>query len=118
MSHDEQIQQITKKLHQISEKRYQNQRNIVKQEQMEQQFFEVYVHYRRLFDRLLHSWHKDRELRNWLEQGQSEIRRNERKMAYELESNKEQLLLEKQRLRELEDSLYYQRQALLQGEKE
>jgi len=112
------IKQITKKLQHVSEKQYENGRSLSEKEQAEQDFFEMKVHFRRLFNRLFDVWHQDKGLSNWLEQKQLELQHYERKIDHELENNKARLLQEKRQLNDLENDLYYQRKSLVKGGEE
>ena len=115
---EKQMQQNSGQLRQATEKKHQIQQALAKQERLEQDVFELNGQNRKLFNRLLYSWHKDRNLGNWLEQELMVIRDHERQMAYRLEKKKEELLQERQQLSDLENTLYDQHRSLASREKE
>ncbi|WP_035436847.1 DUF3958 family protein [Bacillus sp. UNC322MFChir4.1] len=107
-----QINQLNDKFRIISEDQYQNQRAIQKQEQAEADFYEWKGQSYRLFDRLLETWHNDKELGQFFHNLRQDTEQIERKLTYELEDQKETLLKEKQNLSNLENDLHHQRQKL------
>jgi hypothetical protein len=115
---EKQMQQNPVQLGQIAEKKHQIQQALVKQERLEQDVFELNGQNRKLFNRLLHSWHKDRYLGNWLEKELMVVRHHERQIAYRLEKQKEELLQERQQLSDLENTLHEQHQLLARVKKE
>lgn len=114
MSQDiqKQMSQLNYKLRIVSEDQYQNKRAIQKQEQAEADFYEWKGQSYRLFDRLLETWHNDRELGQFFHNMRQDVGQIERKLTYELEEQKEALLKEKQNLSNLENDLHHQRQKL------
>ncbi|MGG2014039.1 DUF3958 family protein [Bacillus sp. S10(2024)] len=114
MSQDiqKQMSQLNYKVRIVSEDQYQNQRAIQKQEQAEADFYEWKGQSYRLFDRLLETWHNDRELGQFFHNMRQDAGQIERKLTYELEEQKVALLKEKQNLSNLENDLHHQRQKL------
>ncbi|MDP7978374.1 DUF3958 family protein [Bacillus sp. WLY-B-L8] len=114
MSQDiqKQINQLNDKLRIVSEDQYQNQRAMQRQEQAEADFYEWKGQSYRLFDRILESWHNDRELGQFFHNLRQDAQQIERKLTHELEEQKETLLKEKQNLNNLENGLHHQRQKL------
>jgi chromosome segregation ATPase len=113
ISADEKLQNINKKLYEVSEKQVQNQRDLITNEQSEQHFLEISRKYNRLFDRLFYTWNKDKTFANWLNQENTELLHHKQKITYELENQRETLNHEKRRLNDLEDELYGQKRSLL-----
>lgn len=109
---EKQINQLNHKLRSLSEEQSQNQHAIQTQEQTEVDFYEWKGRSYRLFDRILETWHDDKELRQFFHNMRQDAGQIERKLIYELEDQKETLLKEKQNLSNLEDDLHHQRQKL------
>ncbi|MGF9964543.1 DUF3958 family protein [Bacillus rhizoplanae] len=109
---EKQINQLNEELRSLSEEQSQNQKAIQKQEQTEVDFYEWKGRSGRLFDRILETWHNDRELRQFFHNMRQDAGQIERKLAHELEDQKETLLKEKRNLSNLENDLYHQRQKL------
>ncbi|SFD50436.1 Protein of unknown function [Bacillus sp. 491mf] len=114
MSQDiqKQMKQLNEKLRSLSDEQYQNQRAIQRQEQAEVDFYQWKGQSYRLFDRLLETWHNDRELGQFFHNLRQDAGQIERKLTYELEDQKETLLKEKQNLSKLENDIHHQRQKL------
>ncbi|MGG2016111.1 DUF3958 family protein [Bacillus sp. S10(2024)] len=114
MSQDiqKQMKQLNGKLRSLSDEQYQNQRAIQRQEQAEADFYQWKGQSYRLFDRLLETWHNDRELGQFFHNLRQDAGQIERKLTYELEDQKETLLKEKQNLSKLENDIHHQRQRL------
>ncbi|CAG9611990.1 hypothetical protein BACCIP111899_01162 [Bacillus rhizoplanae] len=111
---EKQINQLNYKLRSLSEEQSQNQHAIQKQEQTEADFYEWKGQSYRLFDRILETWHNDRELGQFFHNLRQDAQQVERKLTHELEDQKETLLNEKRSLSNLENDLYHQRQKLAQ----
>ena len=109
---EKQMNQLNEKLRSLSEEQYQNQRAIQRQEQAEADFYQWKGRSYRLFDRILETWHNDRELGQFFHNLRQDAGQIERKLTYELEDQKETLLKEKQNLSNLENDLHHQRQKL------
>ncbi|MEI4801986.1 DUF3958 family protein [Bacillus sp. FJAT-51639] len=107
-----QMDQLNYKLRILSEDQYQNQRSIQRQEQAEADFYQWKGQSYRLFDRILETWHNDRELGQFFHNLRQDAGQIERKLTYELEDQKETLLKEKQNLSNLENDIHHQRQKL------
>jgi hypothetical protein len=110
---DVKLQEVNKNLYEVSEKQVKNQRDIITNEQSEQDFEEVSRKYRRVYDRLFCSWNKDKEFANWLNQENTELLHYNRKVTINLENQREELLRERKYLNELENDLYEQKRSLL-----
>ncbi|SFI02072.1 DUF3958 family protein [Bacillus sp. 71mf] len=106
---EKQMNQLNEKLRSLSEEQYQNKRAIQRQEQAEADFYQWKGRSYRLFDRILETWHNDRELGQLHTEDAGQI---ERKLTHELEDQKETLLKEKQNLSNLENDIHHQRQKL------
>ena len=106
------VDELNHKLRNISEEQYKNQLAIQKQEQREVEFDRLKGQSNRLFDRILETWYKDRELGQVFLHMRQDVQHIERKLTNELEDRKETLRKEKQNLSEQEDTLYYERQKL------
>ncbi|MGG2093444.1 DUF3958 family protein [Bacillus sp. S13(2024)] len=111
---EQKINELNRNLITISDKQSQNQRAIQKQEQTEADFYEWKGRSYRLFNRILETWHKDRELGQFFHHLRQDAGQIERKLTNELEDQKEALLKEKQNLSNLENDLHHQRQKLAQ----
>lgn len=109
---EKQINQLNEKLRSLSEEQFQNQQAIQTQEQTEVDFYEWKGRTGRLFDRILETWHNDRELRQFFHNMRQDAGQIERRLTHELEDQKETLLKEKRNLSNLENDLYHQRQKL------
>ncbi|MDM5186829.1 DUF3958 family protein [Bacillus sp. DX4.1] len=109
---EKQINQLNQKLRSLSEEQYQNQCAIQKQEQAEVDFHEWRGRNRRLFDRILGTWHGDRELSQFFMNTYQDAQHIERKVTFELENKKETLFKERKNLSDLENDLSYQQKSL------
>ncbi|CAG9611827.1 hypothetical protein BACCIP111899_00999 [Bacillus rhizoplanae] len=83
-----------------------------KQGQTETDFYEWKSQSYCLFERILETWHNDRELGKFFHNLRQDVCQLERKLTHELEEQKETLLKEKQNLSNLENDFIYQRQSL------
>ncbi|WP_369900738.1 DUF3958 family protein [Bacillus manliponensis] len=109
---EQKMNELNNKLQTISEEQRHNQLAIQKQEQKELVLDQVRNQGRRVFDRVLETWYKDKELgRSFLDMRQ-DVQHTERKLTLELENEKEALRQEKKRLEDQEHELYYERQKL------
>ncbi|PFY09054.1 DUF3958 family protein, partial [Bacillus pseudomycoides] len=90
-----------------------NQSAIQTQEQAEADFHEWKNRSNRLFNRILETWHGDRELSHFFMNTRQEAQHIERKLTFELENQKETLLKKRRDLSDLENDLSYQQQQLV-----
>ncbi|HDR4570705.1 DUF3958 family protein [Bacillus cytotoxicus] len=109
---EKQIQQLNQKLCSVFEEQERNQSAIQTQEQAETDFHEWKSRSNRLFNRILETWHGDRELSHFFMNMRQEAGHIERKLTFELENRKETLLKERRDLSDLENDLSYQQQQL------
>ncbi|PFY83060.1 DUF3958 family protein [Bacillus pseudomycoides] len=109
---ENQINQLNQKLRSIFEEQDRNQSTIQTQEQAEADFHEWKSRSNRLFNRILETWHGDRELSHFFMNMRQEAQHIERKLTFELENQKETLLKERRDLNDLENDLSYQQQQL------
>ncbi|PDZ12255.1 hypothetical protein COL32_12170 [Bacillus pseudomycoides] len=109
---EKQINQLNQKLRSVFEEQDRNQSAIQTQEQAEADFHEWKSRSNRLFNRILETWHGDRELSHFFMNMRQEAQHIERKLTFELESQKETLLKERRDLSDLENDLSYQQQQL------
>ncbi|HFR4180746.1 MULTISPECIES: DUF3958 family protein [Bacillus] len=109
---EKQINQVNQKLRSVFEEQDRNQSAIQKQEKVEEDFHVWKNQNHRLFDRILGTWHKDREMSLFFMDIRQEAQYIERKLTFELESQKETLFKEKRDLSDLENDLSYQQQQL------
>lgn len=108
---ENQIKQLNQKLRSVFEEQDRNQSAIQTQEQTEEGFYEWKNQNRRLFNRILETWHGDRELSRFLQI--SVKKHNTLSENLHLNSKtKEVLLKEKRDLSDLENELSYQQQQL------
>ncbi|WIG44412.1 DUF3958 family protein [Bacillus toyonensis] len=109
---EKQINQVNQKLRSVFEEQDRNQSAIQAQEQAEADFYECRSRNRRLFDRILGTWHGDREMSQFFMNTSQDAQHIERKVTFELENQKETLLKERRNLSDLENDLSYQQQQL------
>ncbi|EJV49159.1 hypothetical protein IEK_02869 [Bacillus toyonensis] len=110
---ENQTKQLNQKLQNVFEKQERNQSAIQTQEQAETDFHEWKNRSNRLFNRILETWHSDRELSHFFMDIRQEAQHIERKLTFELENKKETLLKERRDLSNLENTLSYQQQQLV-----
>lgn len=109
---EQQINELNHKLRTLSEEQHKNQLAIQKQKQTEVEFDRIKSQNHRVFDRILGTWHNDRELGLLLLDMNQDAWQMERKLTYELEEQSEMLRKKKQNLNNQENDLYQQRQNL------
>ncbi|ASZ64713.1 DUF3958 family protein [Bacillus cereus group sp. MYBK163-2] len=109
---ENQIKELNLKLRNVFEEQDRNQFAIQAQEQAEADFYECRSRNRRLFDRILGSWHGDREMSQFFMNTYQDAQHIERKVTFELENKKETLLKERRDLSDLENDLSFQQQQL------
>ncbi|HDR7510437.1 TPA: DUF3958 family protein [Bacillus toyonensis] len=109
---EKQINQVNQKLRSVFEEQDRNQSAIHIQEQAEADFYEWRGRSHRLFDRILGTWHGDREMSQFFMNTYQDTQHIERKVTFELENKKETLLKERRDLSNLENDLSYQQQQL------
>ncbi|PGZ69584.1 DUF3958 family protein [Bacillus sp. AFS029637] len=109
---EKQINQLNQKLQSVFKEQDWNQSAIQTQEHAEADFHEWRNRSNRLFNRILETWHGDRELSHFFMNMRQEAQHIERKLTFELENQKETLLKERRDLSDLEDDLSYQQQQL------
>ncbi|MEH7047853.1 DUF3958 family protein [Bacillus pseudomycoides] len=110
---EKEIKQLNQKLRRIFEEQDRNQSAIQTQEQAEEDFHIWKNQNHRLFDRILGTWHRDREMSLFFMDMRQDAQHIERKLTFELENQKETLLKEKRNLSDLENDLSYQQQQLV-----
>ncbi|MFD5260854.1 hypothetical protein CN676_23285 [Bacillus wiedmannii] len=106
------IKELNLKLRNVFEEQDRNQFAIQAQEQAESDFYECRSRNRRLFDRILGTWHGDREMSQFFMNTYQDAQHIERKVTFELENKKETLLKERRDLSDLENDLSFQQQQL------
>ncbi|MEH7050023.1 DUF3958 family protein [Bacillus pseudomycoides] len=109
---EKQINQLSQKLQSVFKEQDRNQSAIQTQEQAEADFHEWKNRSNRLFNRILETWHGDRELSHFFMNMRQEAQHIERKLTFGLEHQKETLLQEKRDLSDLENDLSYQQQVV------
>ncbi|MBC6975949.1 DUF3958 family protein [Bacillus sp. Xin] len=109
---ENQIKQLNQKLRSVFEEQDRNQSAIQTQEQVEADFHEWKGQNNCLFNRILETWHRDRELSHFFMNMRQEAGHIERKLTFKLENQKETLLKERRDLSDLENDLSYQQQQL------
>ncbi|WHY31668.1 DUF3958 family protein [Bacillus wiedmannii] len=109
---EKQINQLNQKLQSVFKEQNRNQSAIQTQEHAEADFHECRNRSNRLFNRILETWHGDRELSHFFMNMRQEAQHIERKLTFELENQKETLLKERRDLSDLADDLSYQQQQL------
>ncbi|MBJ8028613.1 DUF3958 family protein [Bacillus cereus group sp. N21] len=109
---EKQINQLNQKLQSVFKEQDRNQSAIQTQEQSEADFHEWKSRSNRLFNRILETWHGDKELSHFFTNMRQEAQHIERKLTFELENQKETLLKERRDLSDLENDLSYQQQQL------
>ncbi|MED1042608.1 hypothetical protein S2E19_06006 [Bacillus mycoides] len=109
---EKQMNQLNQKLRSVFEEQNRNQSAIQTQEQVVEDFHVWKNQNHRLFDRILGTWHRDREMSLFFMNMSQDAQYIERKLTFELENQKETLLKEKRNLSDLENDLYYQKQNL------
>ncbi|CAI8990542.1 MULTISPECIES: DUF3958 family protein [Bacillus] len=112
---EKQINQLNQKLRSVFEEQNRNQSAIQTQGQAEEDFHVWKNQNHRLFDRILGTWHGDREMSLFFMDMRQDAQQMERKLTFELENQKETLLKEKRDLSDLENDLSYQQQQLARG---
>ncbi|EJV87681.1 DUF3958 family protein [Bacillus mycoides] len=114
---EKQVDQLNQELRIVFEKQDRNQATIQIQRQTEMDFHELRSRNNRLFNRVLETWHGDKEVSNFFINKLQESQHIERKLIFELENQKEKLFKERRDLSDLENNLTYRRQQL-KGEDE
>ncbi|PEP71942.1 hypothetical protein CN581_31035, partial [Bacillus toyonensis] len=92
---ENQTKQLNQKIQNVFEKQERNQSAIQTQEQAETDIHEWKNRSNRLFNRILETWHSDRELSHFFMDIRQEAQHIERKLTFELENKKETLLKER-----------------------
>ncbi|MGK8688755.1 DUF3958 family protein [Bacillus cereus] len=110
---EKQINQLNQKLQSVFEEKNRNQFAIHTQEHAERDFYEWKNRNNRLFNRILETWHRDKELSCFFMNMRQEAQYIERKLTFELENQKETLFKEKRDLKDLENDFSYQKQKLV-----
>lgn len=110
------MNQLNNRLQHVQESQMQNKQALSEHEEMEQYFFELNQRGARLFDRLYDAWHEDEELKITIEQGRVELGQYERKITYDLENKKQELLNQKRELSLVEENLYEMKRLMEQEE--
>ncbi|ARZ61972.1 hypothetical protein B7P25_09175 [Bacillus thuringiensis] len=109
---EKQINQLNQELRILFEKQDRNQVEIQIQRRAEMEFHELRSRNNRLFNRVLETWHGDKEVSNFFMNKLQESQHIERKLTFELENQKEELFKERRDLSDLENKLTYRRQQL------
>ncbi|AAT59576.1 conserved hypothetical protein [[Bacillus thuringiensis] serovar konkukian str. 97-27] len=109
---EKQINQLNQELRILFEKQDRNQVEIQIQRRAEMEFHELRSRNNRLFNRVLETWHSDKEVSNFFMNKLQESQHIERKLTFELENQKEELFKERRDLSDLENKLTYRRQQL------
>lgn len=109
---EKQINQLNQELRILFEKQDRNQVEIQIQRRAEMEFHELRSRNNRLFNRVLETWHGDKEISNFFMNKLQESQHIERKLTFELENQKEELFKERRDLSDLENKLTYRRQQL------
>lgn len=86
------IKELNLKLRNVFEEQDRNQSAIQAQEQAEADFYECRSRNRRLFDRILGTWHGDREMSQFFMNTYQDAQHIERKVTFELENKKKRCL--------------------------
>ncbi|EOO26852.1 hypothetical protein ICM_01107 [Bacillus cereus BAG1X2-3] len=107
-----QIKQLNQNLRSVFEEQDRNQSALRTQEQAEADFHELKNRSNRLFNRILETWHNDKELSHFFINIRQEAQHIERKLTFKLENQKETLLKERRDLSDSENDLSYQQQQL------
>ncbi len=89
---EKQINQLNQKLRSVFEEQNRNQSAIQKQEQVEEDFHVWKNQNHRLFDRILGTWYRDREMSLFFMNMRQEAQYIERKLTFELENQKKHCL--------------------------
>ncbi|WP_100618150.1 DUF3958 family protein [Bacillus cereus] len=110
---EKQMYQLNQNLRIVFEKQNQNQSAIQTQEQVEESFHVWKNQNKRLFDRILETWHRDRDMSLFFMGIRQGVQNIERKFIFELKNQKETLLKEKRSLSNLENDLPYEQQQLI-----
>ncbi len=92
---ENQINQLNQKLRSVFEEQDRNQSAIHTQEQVEADFHEWKSRSNRLFNRILETWHGDKELSHFFMNMRQEAGYIEWKLTFELENQKETLFKER-----------------------
>ena len=108
---EKQINQLNQKLQSVFKEQDRNQSAIQTQEHVEADFHEWRNRSNRLFNRILETWHGDRELSHFYEYA-SRSTTHRTKTYIRIGKPKETLLKERRDLSDLEDDLSYQQQQL------
>ncbi len=101
-NNDEKIIQIRSRINEIQYKQFQIQRELANIDQEEMEFFEIKERSRKIFERLFHFWHHDKEMMNYIEQEATKLESHHRKIQVELDEKRETLLEEKKKLKQEE----------------
>ncbi|MGQ3737476.1 DUF3958 family protein [Bacillus sp. FDAARGOS_1420] len=112
-----QLNQLNQELRIVFEKKDRNQAEIQIQRQVEMDFHELRSRNNRLFNRILETWHSDKEVSNFFMNKLQDSQHIERKLTFELENQKETLLKERRDLIDLETDLTYRQQRLKREDK-
>ncbi|MBJ8007195.1 DUF3958 family protein [Bacillus cereus] len=114
---EKQVDQLNQELRIVFEKQDRNQAAIQIQRQTEMDFHELRSRNNRLFNRVLETWHGDKEVSNFFMNKLQESQHIERKLTFELENQKETLLKERRNLIDSETDLTYRQQRLKREDK-
>jgi len=109
---EKRVREINLELHKASEEQLQTLQELAKQEQGEKYLFEINKKSNHLFEHLLYTWNKDRELFHYLEVGQSKLEYEKQKIMNSMENKRKDLTQKSRRLNKLEDNLYNQLRSL------
>lgn len=114
---EKQINEFDHELRIVFEKQDRNQKGIQIQRQAEMDFHELRNRNNRLFNRILETWHGDKDVSHFFMNKLQESQHIERKLTLELENQKERLLKERRNLIDLETDLTYRQQRLKREDK-
>ncbi|MED2799924.1 DUF3958 family protein [Bacillus thuringiensis] len=114
---EKQINELNHELRIVFEKQDRNQTEIQIQGQAEMDFHELRSRNNRLFNRILETWHGDKDVSHFFMNKLQESQHIERKLTLELENQKETLLKERRNLIDLETDLTYRQQRLKREDK-
>lgn len=109
---EKRVREINLELHKASEEQLQTLQELAKQEQGEKDLFEINKKSNHLFEHLLYTWNKDRELFHYLEEEQSKLEYEKQKIMNSMENKRKDLTQKSRRLNKLEDNLYNQLRSL------
>lgn len=113
---NKQFQEINSTLEKISDEQFETLNALAKYEEGEKDFFVMNQQSHHLFQRLFHTWKKDRELFHKLEETQSRLQYEKRKIMDDLETKRERSTETIKRLNDQEDHLYHRLRSLKREE--